>query len=87
MCQGTLPFLAISGVFFPVVRLLNTSVSPRLHARQIIFCIAGVLSLFFGDQLSDTLDLFAEIPRGPEDAPLMRIMSWITPSEVATVVR
>ena len=38
--------------------------------EQIIFCIAGVLSLFLGDQLSDTLDLFAEIPRGPEDTAL-----------------
>ena len=38
--------------------------------KQIIFCIAGMFSFFLGDQLSDTFDLFTEIPRGPEDAPL-----------------
>ena len=38
--------------------------------EQIIFCIAGVLSLFLGDQLSDTFDLLTEIPRGPEDTAL-----------------
>ena len=38
--------------------------------EQIIFCIAGMLSFFLRNQLSDTFDLFTEIPRGPEDAAL-----------------
>ena len=38
--------------------------------EQIIFCIAGMFSFFLGDQLSDTLDLLAEIPCGPEDTAL-----------------